>query len=280
MNWPNVPARDGKSTLRRSIKSPRGTTLVACDSSNIELRVNMALAGQFDVLAALRSGEDLYCTFATDFFGRPVTKADKMERMLGKVAMLGLGYGMGPDKFRTVARLMGGLTLTPEEAERAVRLYRGKYAAVRRWWQAWDSALPTLASGRMAPMHEIVNIAGGKIQFPTGMPLQYPDLRQEADGEWTLAVRNGRAKTYGAKIVENITQAVARNIVMEQTLTIAARYPVVLSVHDEVVFLCRRGDERDAAAFAVGVMSTSPEWFPDIPLAAEASYADNYGDCK
>ena len=281
MNWQNFPSRDGKAKLRHAIKSPRGTSLVACDSSNIELRVNMTLARQLDAVEALRRGEDLYCQFASRFYRREITKANKQERNFGKASILGLGYGMGADKFVFSARAMYGVILTPDEARQAVQMYRGTYAAVPRWWYAWDGIIPTLASGRLAGMHEIgITVKGGQIILPSGMPLQYPDLRQDGNGEWSLAVRGGRSKVYGAKLVENITQAVARNIVMEQTVEISKRYPVVLSVHDEVVFLCRTGEEEEASAFAVEVMSRSPVWFPEIPLAAEAAYGDNYGDCK
>lgn len=281
MNWQNFPARDGKARLRHAIRAPRGTSVVACDSSNIELRVNMAAAGQRDVVESLRRGEDLYCGFASTYYRREITKADKPQRDFGKCAILGLGFGMGDEKFRTTARVRTKQIVSPEDSARTVKLYRSSYSAVPRWWYFWDDILPTLAAGRTAAMHEIgIKVQGGCIHLPTGLPLQYPELRQDSNGDWVMRTRSGWTKTYGAKLVENITQAMARNIVMEQTVTISRRYPVVMSVHDEVVFLCREGEEDEASAFAVEVMSTTPSWFPDLPLAAEAEHGKTYGECK
>lgn len=281
MNFQNFPSRDGKAMLRHALRAPHGTSVVACDSSNIELRCNMTAAGQWDVVRSLREGGDLYCEFAARYYGRVVTKADKLERLFGKIAILGLGYGMGDDKFRITARTQGGFELDITEAVRAVRFYRTTYPAIPRWWYFWDDIIPSLAAGRTVGMHDMgIRIHRGAIHLPTGMPLQYPDLRQDANGEWSIATRGGRSKVYGAKLVENITQALARNIVMEQTIEISKRYPVVLSVHDEVVFLCRTGGEDDAKAYAVEVMSKSPSWWPEVPLAAEASSGPTYGDAK
>lgn len=280
MNWQNFPSRDGKAMLRHAIKAPRGTRVVSADSSNIELRVNMCAAGQSDAVEALRRGEDLYCQFAGRFYGREITKADKQERNFGKASILGLGFGMAEDKFQLAAQSMYGVVVSKPESQRTVKLYRGLYSKVPRWWWAWNDVIPTLASGRTAAMHEIgIRVERGCIILPTGHALHYPDLRQH-DNEWSISTRHGRVRVYGAKLVENITQALARNIVMEQTVRIARRFPVVMSVHDEVVFLCREGEEDEAKAFALDVMSRSPDWWPDIPLAAEVVAADNYGDCK
>lgn len=279
MNWQNFPQAK-KARLRHAIQSPRGTKLVAVDSSNIELRVNHVLAGQRSTVDLLRAGEDLYCDFASQRYKRVITKADTQERQYGKVCHLALGYGMGDAKFATTARLWG-LKIDDGEALQTVRLYRSLYAALPRWWYAWQEIIPTLASGRTAGMHEIgIRVGGGMIQMDGFLPLRYPDLRQDADGEWTIQSRHGRTKVYGAKLVENITQWIARNIVMEQTVTIAKRFPVVMSVHDEVVYLCRDGEEDEALAFGVEVMSRSPDWFPQIPLGAEGHAATSYGDCK
>lgn len=79
-------------------------------------------------------------------------------------------------------------------------------------------------------------------------------------------------------IVHNCCQHIARNIIAEQWLAISKRYPVVLQVHDEIVCVVPEAEAEEAKQFMIDVMSTSPEWWPDIPLAAEAGYAKNYGD--
>jgi len=95
INWQNIPARGPSAGLRDALLAPPGHTVLVGDSSNIELRTVMALAGQDDVLLKLANGVDLYCDFASKLFGRDITKKDKAERFLGKTAMLGLQYGAG-----------------------------------------------------------------------------------------------------------------------------------------------------------------------------------------
>ena len=81
------------------------------------------------MVSAFREGRDVYSEFATEVYGRPITKADKVERFVGKTCILGLGYGMGAKKFKdTLAMGQGGIAVDVDdnEAERIVRLYRQK----------------------------------------------------------------------------------------------------------------------------------------------------------
>ena len=105
VNWQNLPARGISAGLRDALLAPEGYTVLVGDSSNIELRMVMALAGQWDVVDKLANGVDLYCDFASKLFGRTITKADKAERFLGKTAMLGLQYGAGAPRFQEMVRL-------------------------------------------------------------------------------------------------------------------------------------------------------------------------------
>jgi DNA polymerase len=87
-------------------------------------------------------------------------------------------------------------------------------------------------------------------------------------------------KLYGGKVVENITQAVARIVVAEQMAKIGRRYPVALQVHDEVVCVVPE-DQADACKqYMTRVMSTPPKWAPDLPVACEADIGPNYGSAK
>ena len=90
-NYQNLPARGPSAGLRMAIEAPEGHSIIVGDSSNIELRTNMALAGQHDVLDKIRNGVDLYCDFASTLSGRIVTKRDKPERLLGKLACIAEG---------------------------------------------------------------------------------------------------------------------------------------------------------------------------------------------
>jgi DNA polymerase len=86
-------------------------------------------------------------------------------------------------------------------------------------------------------------------------------------------------RIYGGKVVENITQALARIIVADQLVRISSRYHVVLQVHDEVVIVCDENEAEEAAKFMEEVMSTPPTWASDLPLACEYGIAKRYGDC-
>jgi len=130
MNMQNLQ-RGGE--LRQSILAPSGYQLAVQDSGQIEARVNGWLWGQDDLMDAFVAadtgkGNDAYCNFASLVYGRPITKADKDERFLGKVCVLGLGYSMGADKFQiTLAKgALGGppILLPDNECKRIVNLYR------------------------------------------------------------------------------------------------------------------------------------------------------------
>jgi DNA polymerase len=83
---------------------------------------------------------------------------------------------------------------------------------------------------------------------------------------------------WGGTMCENLTQALARDIVFEQMLAIDEKYRVVSSTHDELLILVKEEEAKEALAWCIGVMSTSPKWAPDLPLGAEGGVAKYY--CK
>ena len=129
VNWQNLPARGVSAGLRLALKAPTGHKVLVGDSSNIELRTVMALAGQEDALIKIRNGVDMYCDFASKLFNREITKADYAERFLGKTAMLGLQYGAGAERFqemvRQAAQFMDGVE--PISLQRATDSCGGQY---------------------------------------------------------------------------------------------------------------------------------------------------------
>ena len=84
----------------------------------------------------------------------------------------------------------------------------------------------------------------------------------------------------GPFIVHNCIQALARIVITEQLVEISKRYKVVLQVHDEIVIVCNEDEVEEAQAFVEQVMSTPPEWAPDLPVACEAANGISYGECK
>lgn len=284
LNLQNLP-RGG--VLRRAMRAPKGHKVVVVDSSNIELRVNHTLAGQHSSVDAFKAKRDLYCEFASILFGFEVTKAEKHERTLGKLAHLSLGYGCGAETFRRICRL-NGVVLDLEEAERIVKLWRQTYAQIPKLWRQGDKCLEAMMMGSKIRLDEkgLVCTKSETLLTAPHHYIRFPELEKH-DGEWSYMNRNQRKKTYGANIVENVCQHLARNIMSDQWLQASAwcranapQWRVLLQVHDEIL-LCGPEQHADAVLAAVTkIMQTSPVWWPEIPLDAEGDIGDCYGDAK
>lgn len=302
INLQNLP-RGGK--LRKAIKAPPGFVVVASDSSNIELRVNHTLAGQEDTIAALRDGRDLYCEFASALYGAPVLKPrDDMApdeyawhsdaRFLGKLSHLSLGYGCGWEKFLEICRLKKVL-ISEDRARDIVGLWREMYYRIPALWRSANSALDDIYYGRERAVDPggLVTTMQTGLKTPPSNAIYYPGLKRTSDG-WAYVSRKGRAvsdvKLYGGKVVENICQHLARNIIAHQWLAIDTALrelelvniscKIVLQVHDELVVVAPEEHANRVKETMVAAMATAPKWWPGIPLAAEAGTGYSYGDAK
>jgi DNA polymerase len=288
------------SPLRAAIRPPPGKKLLVADLSQIELRINAWQAGQQDVLDLLASGGDTYSDMASVIYAIIITKAmgkstHSLERFVGKTTVLGCGYQCGPEKFLhmlKVAARRDGFVLSDETldfAKRVVYAYRGKNAAIVNFWKLAQNIIPVLAhggSGQLGPYA----ISHNKVWLPNGTFLYYPDLRMTHDektgnNEWSYLRMRGRnatrQKLYGGKLVENITQAVARVVMSDAMLRILPRYWIYGTVHDELmVQIDAHEDERAAMDFVEHCMTQCPTWAPGIPLAAELSTGVTYAECK
>jgi DNA polymerase len=286
VNFQNLPSRDKrKKTLKNSIVAPPGHVVINCDSSQIEARVLAWLAGQDDVTEQFRKGEDVYSIFASKIYKKPITKADPVERFVGKTCILGLGYGTGAKKLQhTLKTQPPGADLPEEECKRIVDLYRESNHMVTDLWYECDSVLSHLSSwpsnlkSYAIGKHECVWATASGIRLPNELFIRYPDLRM-SDKKYLYKSRKGVTSIWGGAMVENIVQALARIIVGEQMLKIRERYRPVLTVHDAAVIVAPKEELSEAIAFIVQVMSTPPEWAKSLPVACEAKYGQSYGEC-
>jgi DNA polymerase I-like protein with 3'-5' exonuclease and polymerase domains len=292
MNLQNLP-RGG--TLRKSIKAPEGHVVIAVDSAQIEARVVAWLAGQDDLVEDFRNGVDIYSKFASDVYERPIDKSvDKVERFVGKTCILGLGYGMGKDKFKSTLKIgMAGVSvdLPLEDAERIVRLYRQKYERITSLWSDADKALPAIANGFDYEFGATIALCATPegIRLPNDMLVRYPGLHKTNEG-FVYTTKRGSIKIYGGKVVENVVQALARIVVFDQMAKIDqefrkrdsadTRFKVALTVHDEVVAVVPEDQAQRSLDFMIKVMSTPPQWAQGLPVACEGDFALTYGDCK
>ena len=285
INLQNLPSRDKKKkALKNSIVAPPGHLVVNCDSSQIEARVLAWLAGQTSVVEQFRQGEDVYSIFASKIYERPITKADPVERFVGKTCILGLGYGTGALKLRhTLKTQPPGADISEEDAKKYVNVYRTENNKIPEFWNECDRALNSMMKKGVKPSislgkNEALWVTPEGIELPNGLHIRYPNLRLE-DGKVVYDSRKGPVNIWGGAMVENVVQALARIIVGEQMLNLRERYRPVLTVHDAAVMVVPEAEITQAVDFITKVMSTPPDWCPTLPVACEAKYGQSYGDC-
>lgn len=286
MNWQNM-GRGSK--LRDSVVAADCEVITVADSSNIESRVLDWLAGQNDAVEVYRRadakiGPDTYCVMAEKIYNKPITKHEHPdERQMGKVAKLGLGYGMGGAKFVSAVRVMAKKKINEADSKLIVAVYRKTHPMVVDLWRRAEAALGFIlkgVEGKPVDFRGIVRTCKEGLLLPNGLKIKYPELQHDGREGYSYFDGRARTKVYGGKVVENIIQALARIIVMGQTLEINRYLPVVLSVHDEAVAVTEASDGKDAVEFMLDKLRAAPEWAPDLPLNAEGGFHRSYGKAK
>lgn len=289
VNFQNLPSRDPKKkALKKAIVPPDGYMVINSDSSQIEARVLAWLAGQEDVVKQFANGEDVYSIFASNVYGKTITKADPTERFVGKTCILGLGYGTGAMKLQhTLATSQPvSVKLDEEECKRIVGVYRDNNDSIIALWREADRMLENIIDGKIKkPIafgeHECVHYDKEGIILPNGFRIRYPNLRRITKDEKTQIVydsRRGEISIWGGAVVENVVQALARIVVGTQMCEINDRYRVALTVHDAAVVVAEEDDVEDAIEFVTTVMSKAPDWAKGLPVACEAKVGITYGD--
>lgn len=277
-------------TLRNAIEAPAGHEVIASDLSQIEARVLALVAGQEDLVAAFAQGLDVYSIFASDVYGRTITKADKAERFLGKTCILGLGYYTGAAKLRETLRIGNGgisVTIDIDEAKRIVKLWRKKNNKIVAFWKACGNALDHMVIGGSGYISQKFNIRyeGENVYLPNGAVLYYPQLQQcrnqeTGDTEFRYLNRKQWTKIYSGLLCENIIQALARGVIVENLVEIAEQYTVFLQVHDEIVSIVPSSLTITAKQYIKDVMSKPVPWLPGLPVACEVESGPSYGAAK
>ena len=283
-----------KSALRRLLWAAPGKVLVRADLSAIEARLVFWLAGEDRALKLYQEKADVYCEMASKVFNRPITKADREERFVGKVLVLGCGYGMGSRKLQGTIEALGGGTVDDLTAEHYVRAYRTAWPRVVAAWHELEQAAVRAygapgrtveaLSGRVA--FKCVGCSTMRVRLPSGRVLSWHGVawdHEEQNLRTVRAVAGGGARgthqrLYGGALLERITQATARDVMAEAMLAAEANgMPVVLTVHDEIVCEVPENSGAEAAETLVGLMRTPPAWADGLPLDAEAEHERRYG---
>ena len=295
-NLPRIPRdKEGNiiykpsNALRLSLCAPKNHKIIVADQSGIELRVNHFLwkVPSSMALYAGNAEADLYRAFAAARYGIEPDQVSKDQRQLAKVAQLGLGFGAGAPTFRKVAKLMGGLDLSEEESLDIVNSWRDEYKEIVKGWQAFQDALPHILQG---VHHEIdpwgmCIVEKGAVRLPSGRKIHYPNLgRQRENGktEWWYGCGRTKARIYAGKGVENLVQALARDIIAENALKFRrlTGFSPALTVHDELVYVVPQAEAKDLLAELQNIMRTPVDWWPDLITWSDGDMADRYGEAK
>jgi len=290
VNFQNLPSRDKKKkTLKNAVIPPDDYVVINCDSSQIEARILVWLAGQEDVIQQFANGEDVYSVFATKIYGRPISKADPVERFVGKTCILGLGYGTGALKLQhTLKTSPPGAIVTEDEAKEFVKTYRDTNDKVIELWREGDRVIKDLAdwpAGKKPYYYgknKCLEVHPEGIKLPNGLMIRYPELHlntEETKSQYVYKSRKGPVSLWGGSLVENVVQALARIVVGEQMLDIQKRHRVALTVHDAAVIVPLETEKDEAMKYVIECMSVPPEWARGLPVACEAKYGHSYGEC-
>lgn len=277
INLQNLPR---ESQLRNAITCKDPELLYIADLSNIEARMLAWLSGQEDLLNAFARGEDVYCQFASQIYNRPITKDNKLERYVGKTAILGLGYGMGAEKFQyTLASGSPSVDVNIDTARSIVQQYRGTYYNIPRLWSVCKQLLFSMMDrNQIGNIYGPLSVSNNAIKLPNAMFLKYPSL-QYINGEFLYKGRNdSMIRTHGPRVCENIIQALARIVITDQILAVhnTSGLDVVLTVHDEIISLASKENPNETLDQILAIMKKPPDWCPDLPLDAEGHFGKVY----
>lgn len=265
--------------IRTAFIASEGNRLLVSDFSAIEARVLAWLAGERWRIDVFKSHGKIYEASASQMFRVPIESITKESdlRQKGKVSELALGYGGGPGALISMGALKMGIE--EEELPRLVKMWRNANPAiVNYWWELNDAALAAIRTGyarvrnisfryvkgdlviTLPSNRQLVYHKAGLIRGHMGDRIYYYGMDQVRK-VWS------KQETYGGKLAENITQAVASDLLRHAMLLLhKAGYPLVMTVHDEVVCDYSKGSIEELTE----LMSRKPAWAKGLPLKADS----------
>ena len=272
--------------IRTAFIPKEGTRFIISDFSAIEARVLAWLAGEQWVLDAFEKGEDIYCRTASRMFGVPVEKhgLNGHLRQKGKIATLACGYqgALG------ALKAMGGIEmgLSEDELQSIVDSWREANPNIVSLWWDIDSVVKRVVNTRTKEKYKNLVISYEKgilfIELPSKRRLAYPKAKigtNRFGGESIvyegIVVRNkwDKIESCGGKFVENIVQAIARDILAEAMMRLEEKgFNIVMHIHDEVVIESYSSSIEEVNQ----IMSLVPSWAPGLILDADGFESEFY----
>ena len=275
---------DTLSQLVRTAFIPRqGYKFIVADFSAIEARVIAWLAGETWRMQAFENGEDIYCASAARIYGVPVEKhgVNGHLRQKGKVAELACGYGGSVGAMKA----MGGAEMSDAELKQIVTDWRqASPHIVQLWWDVESAAIRAVSGKTQTEtrgIHFSYEAGFLFIELPSGRRLAYVKPRIEENRFGGESITYGgvgankkwqRLETYSGKLVENIVQAIARDLLFHAMKTLSHCF-IVAHIHDEIIIECSPDVSLDVICEQ---MARVPDWAEGLLLRADGYECEFY----
>lgn len=274
--------------IRTALIPEAGSRFIVADYSAIEARVLAWLSNEEWRLELFKKGGDIYCQSASKMFGVPVEKngQNKELRQKGKIAELACGYGGSVGALRAFGAVAMGIPET--ELKGIIDKWRASNPnIVKLWWEV-DKAAKYAITTKSSIMCYGLKFSYERgimfVELPSGRRLAYckPRLGINAFGSECITYEGignskkwERIESYGPKLVENIVQAIARDILADALMRFYKNgYKIVMHVHDEVVLEVK--ENVSTVEEVCRIMSINPEWAKTLPLNADGYECSYY----
>ena len=287
MTFGNVP--NVLSELIRTVLIPKPNyRFIVADFSAIEARVLSWLAGEQWRLDTFRNGGDIYCASASQMFRVPVEKhgVNGHLRQKGKISELACGYGGSVGALKNMGAVEMGVP--EEELQGLINDWRNANPhIVKLWTEVGNAAMKAIKEKTIVTLGKLVFMYERGILFirlPSGRRLSYikPRIGTNRFGGDSITYMGvgaskkwERLETFGGKLVENIVQAIARDLLASAMINVAnAGYNIVFHVHDEII--AEVPDGQGSVDEMCMLMSINPDWADGIPLSADGYECEYY----
>ena len=267
--------------LRSMLIADEGHRLMFADYSAIEARVLAWIAGQTDLVETFRKGGDVYKEMASAIYNVNVESVTDGQRQVGKMAILGCGYGMGGKRFAEQCATMG-INVDEDEAKRIVSVYREKNDRIAQYWRNSENEFVEMVKGAG-------RVGSVGLPLPSGRSLTYHNPRIiQRETPWGAMRDTAQVDTlnsvtrqwvsqiiWGGLLTENVVQATARDLMATAMMALELKgYNVILSVHDEII--SEVPDDFGSLEEMIEIMTRVPAWADGCPVNAEGKVGKRY----
>jgi DNA polymerase len=267
--------------LRSMLIADDGHRLMFADYSAIEARVLAWVAGQNDLVETFRKGGDVYKEMASAIYNVDVESVTDGQRQVGKMAILGCGYGMGGKRFAEQCATMG-IKVDEDEAKRIVAVYREKNHRIAQYWRDVEQDFVEMVKGAG-------RVGTVPLPLPSGRSLTYHNPRIiQRETPWGAMRDTAQVDTlnsvtrqwtsqiiWGGLLTENVVQATARDLMATAMMALELKgYNVILSVHDEII--SEVPDGFGSLDEMIDIMTQVPAWAQGCPINAEGKEGKRY----